>query len=242
MPLPLSAQISGDTACSRAGTPLGALSTPGVHEFYALSGADAVSTHGFALGVMLSGRPGAGLVWVVHDLTGMETGRPHGAGLQEMGIQPQDLLLVRARNIATLLGVGEDALRTPGVEAVLLSAWGEDRALNLTAGRRLGLLARSGNKRLFLSRAAAAPRASPAESRWSIQSAASTPLMAGAPGRPAFSATLLRHRRGAPLRTWTMEWDREARSFVEPAPISGRLAALATQRPAAGPTGLRRTG
>lgn len=213
---------------------------PGVHEFYAASSADAVTVNGFCLGMALSRTPGRGLVWAVHERGAGENGRPHGSGLHEMGLSPDEVMLVRVGDIRTLLGVGEDALRTRGVGTVLLSAWGEDRAFNLTASRRLSLAAGNNGKRLFLARAGAAPHPSAAESRWSVRSAPSTPLEGGAPGRPAFSATLLRSRAGASPATWIMEWDREGRSFVEPAALSGSVAPVAAQRPAAASGSVRR--
>jgi protein ImuA len=211
---------------------LAVLTPAGTHEFYAENAADAVTVNGFGLGMALSITPGQGFLWAVHDRGAGENGHPYGAGLHEMGLSPNEVLLVRARDIRTLLGVGEDALRTRGIGVVLLSAWGEDRALSLTASRRLSLAARNGGKQLFLARAGAAPQPSAAESRWSIKSAASTPLEGGAPGRPAFSAKLLRHRGSAAVVASLMEWDREGRSFVEPATLSGRVVPLASQRQA----------
>lgn len=225
--------LESSSAGSGAARALALLAHPGVHEFYADSTADAVAVNGFVLAATLSTHPELDLVWAVHDRGGVESGRPYGPGLHEMGVSPETVLVVRARNIRTLLGVSEDALRTREVGTVLLSLWGEDRALGLTASRRLSLAARAGGKRLFLARAEAAPQPSAAESRWSVRSAASTPLEGGAPGRPAFSVTLLRNRSGAATGTWMMEWDREGRSFVEPAALSGGMVPLAAQRPAA---------
>lgn len=216
------------------------LTDPGVHEFYAESSADAATVSGFGLGAGLSTSSGGDLVWAIHDLTGMEIGRPHGPGLHQMGIAPEAVLVVRARDVRTLLGVGEDALRTDGIGSVLLSAWGEDRAFNLTASRRLSLAAQTGGKRLFLARAGASPQPSAAKSRWSVRSKASTALVGDAPGRPAFAVTLLRHRKGANLQTWMMEWDRDTRSFVEQTALPGGLVSLAAQRSAEATGHLRR--
>ena len=225
----------------RASAPVLELLAPlGVHEFYADTTADAVTVNGFGLSAALSMSSGLDLVWIVHDRAGLESGRPYGAGLHEMGVAPEQVLLVRARDIRCLLSAGEDALRTRKVGTVLLSAWGEDRALSLTASRRLSLAARNGGKRLFLTRAGAAPQPSAAESRWLVRSAASTPLEGGAPGRPAFSATLLRNRAGAATGTWMMEWDREGRSFIEPTPVSGGLVPLAAHRSISAPGSVRR--
>lgn len=207
-----------------------------LHDLYAETPADAVAVHGFGLGLAIDAAEGRSVVWGLHETTGQETGRPYAPGLAEMGMRPQDLMLVRARDLQTLLAVGEEALRSPAVGAVLLSAWGESKAMNLTASRRLALAAETGGGAIFLARAGAEPAPSAAETRWSVRAVASTPLEGDAPGRPAFSATLLRHRGGAAPRTWIMEWNRERRLFVErdaeAAPVSGGLVSLAAQRPA----------
>ncbi|MGH7020524.1 MAG: ImuA family protein [Brevundimonas sp.] len=216
--------------------------TTGVlHDLYAAAPADAVAVNAFGLGLALRAAAGRPIVWGLHEMMGQEAGRPHGLGLHEMGLSPRDLLLVRARDIQTLLAVGEEALRSPAVGAVLLSAWGEAKAFSLTASRRLALAAETGGATLFLARAGAEPCPSAAETRWSITSCASEPLEAGAPGRPSFSATLLRRRGGGGTGTWIMEWDREQRTFRAPTPLSGGLVPLAAQRPAAASgTGERR--
>jgi len=203
-----------------------------LHDLYAATPADAVAVNAFGLGAGIQAADGRIVVWGLHEMMGMEAGRPHGPGLHEMGLAPSDVLLVRAPDIQTLLAIGEEALRTPAVGAVLLSAWGEAKALSLTASRRLALAAETGGGTLFLARAGATPAPSAAETRWSVQAAASTPLEGGAPGRPSFSVTLLRRRGGGEQRSWTLEWDRDARSFREPAPLSGAVVPLAPQRPA----------
>lgn len=241
-PSPFLTKLSGceATAESTRARVLALLTQPGVHEFYSDSHADAVTLNGFGLGVGLSEFSGGDLVWAIHDLTGMEIGRPYGSGLHQMGIPPERLLLVRARDVRTLLGVGEDALRTNGISGVVLSAWGENRTFSLTASRRLSLAARTEGKRLFLMRAGANPQPSAAESRWSVRSVPSTALAGGAPGRPAFSVTLLRHRKSAALGTWMMEWDRETRSLVEQTSLSCGLVPVATKRSAKATEHLRR--
>lgn len=208
------------------------LDTGVVHDLYAAGPADAVAVNAFGLGMALRAAAGRPIVWGLHEMMAQEAGRPHGPGLHEMGLSPHDLLLVRTRDVQSLLAVGEEALRSPAVGAVLLSAWGEAKAFSLTASRRLALAAESGKATLFLARAGAVPSPSAAETRWSVSSWASEPLEGRAPGRPSFSATLLRRRGGGEPRTWTLEWDRDARSFREPAPLSGAVVPLAAQRPA----------
>lgn len=208
------------------------LGTSGVHDLYAAGPADAVAVNAFGLGMAVRAAAGRPIVWGLHEMMAQEAGRPHGPGLHEMGLSPRDLLLVRTRDVQALLGVGEEALRSPTVGAVLLSAWGEAKAFSLTASRRLALAAESGRGTLFLARAGAAPSPSAAESRWSVSSRLSEPLEGGAPGRPSFSATLLRRRGGGEPKNWILEWDRDARSFREPTPLSGAVVPVAAQRPA----------
>ena len=187
-----------------------------LHDLYAATPADAVAVNAFALGASVQVAKGRIIVW----------------GLHEMGLSPSDMLLVRAPDIQTLLIIGEEALRTPTVGAVLLSAWGEAKAMSLTASRRLALAAETSGGTLFLARAGAMLVPSAAETRWSVQAEASNPLEGGAPGRPSFSATLLRRRGGGEHRSWILEWDRDARSFRESAPLSGAVVPVVAQRPA----------
>lgn len=211
------------------------LQTRVLHDLYAATPADAVALNAFGLGLALRAAEGRTIVWVLHDLMGQEAGRPSGQGLHEMGIAPRDLVLVSARDVAALLAAGEEALRTPAVGAVLLSVWGEAKAIGLTASRRLALAAETGGGPVLFARAAAEPAPSAAETRWAVRAAASVPLEGEAPGRPSFSATLLRHRGGGAPRTWIMEWDRERRSFIAASPLSGGLVPLAVQRPVEAP-------
>jgi protein ImuA len=229
-----------ETAIREAGDGFAPLAGGVLHDLYAAAPADAVAVNAFGLGMALRAAAGRPIVWALHEMMGQEAGRPHGPGLHEMGLSPRDLLLVRARDVQALLAVGEEALRSPAVGAVLLSAWGEAKAFSLTASRRLALAAETGGATLFMARAGADPCPSAAETRWSIASCASEPLEGGAPGRPSFSATLLRRRGGGGTGTWIMEWDREQRTFRPPAPLSGGLVPLAAQRPAAAPSHGRR--
>ncbi|MFZ4164175.1 ImuA family protein [Brevundimonas sp. NPDC058933] len=225
-------EVSASECVDNAFAPL---ATGVLHDLYAATPADAVAVNAFGLGMASRASEGRPIVWVLHEMMSQEAGRPYGPGLHEMGLAPRDLMLVRARDIQTLLAVGEDALRSSAVGAVLLSAWGEAKALSLTASRRLALAAEIHGATLFLARSGADPCPSAAETRWSIGSCASEPLEAGAPGRPSFSATLLRRRGGGETGTWIMEWDREQRTFRPPAPLSGGLVPLAAQRSAAAP-------
>ncbi len=216
-----------------------------LHEIHAETAADAVAANAFALGLASRATRERPLVWVVQNLASQEAGALHGPGLHEWGLRPESVLVVRVRDAVALLAAGEEALKSGAVGAVLMTGWGEAKAMTLTASRRLTLAARSGGSTAFVVRAAAAAMPSAAETRWSVRSALSTALEAGAPGRPAFVAALTRSRQGAAPTEWTLEWDRETRSFAEPAPLSGRLVSVPVVGSAAArgsATGLRRTG
>ena len=186
---------------------------------------------GEAFGLAIALRSARSVVWICDARAHCEVGALYGPGLQEWGAEAEGLLLARVRTSTALLAAGEDALRSGAFEAVLMSAYGESPAFSLTNSRRLSLAAAQGGTAAILIRVGAAPRPSAAETRWSIEAAPSAPLDARAPGRPAFRVSLLRSRAGLATGEWIMEWDRESRSFVEPA-ASGRLVSLSARRPA----------
>lgn len=226
----------------RTGDGFAPLATGVVHDLYAACPADGVALGGFSLGLAIRAAGGRPVVWVLDEMTGQEAGQPYGPGLHQMGLSVRDLVMVRVRDTRSLLAVGEEALNSPAIGAVVLNSWGEGRAMSLTASRRLALAAQTSGSTLFLARTGADPAPSAAETRWSVSAAPSRAMEANAPGLPTFCVTLLRHRHGDAPRTWTLEWDRERRSFVEPAfvdparhepsPLPGRLVSLAAERTA----------
>jgi len=212
------------------------LAAQAVHDLYAATPADGVAVNGFGLGLSMAMAKGKPVVWAIQDMVSHEVGRPYAPGLVEMGLNPDDLLLVRARDMKSLLSVGEEALRSPAVGAVLLSSWGESPAMTLTATKRLVMAAKTGGGTCFLARAAAEVMATASESRWSVASGPSVALEANSPGHPCFSVTLQRQRGGGAPRRWILEWNRDRRAFVEPAPLSGDLVSVAPVRPAVADT------
>lgn len=186
-----------------------------LHDIFAASAADGPAAHGFAIGHAIRIAAGRPVVWAFHDMAGREFGRPHGEGLADLGLDPGDLLLVRARTVPELLGAAEEAARHSAVGIVIISAWGAARAFDLTASRRLALVAARSGVAILAVRIAADPAPGAAWSRWLVRAAASRRLEGDAPGHPAFSITLLRHRGGAVPATWILEWDRAQRTFHE---------------------------
>ncbi len=199
---------------------LGPLERGCMHEVYAATTADAVATHGFALGLAMRASRGA-IVWLMQSHSHHEAGSLYGPGLHAWGLDPERLVLAAVSQTTQLLAAGEEALASGAAGAVILSGWGEARDVTLTAGRRLAMAARRGGSTGFFVRAAARPAPSAAQTRWSVAAAPSKPLLAGAPGRPAFRASLTRSRAGLPPGEWVLEWDRERLHFCEPAPSGG---------------------
>lgn len=213
---------------------LGGLNRRALHEIHAASSADLASTDGFALGLAARAAGGGYIAWIVQSMVTAEAGLPYGEGLRAWGLDPGRMLLVRTRDTQTLLAAGEEALRSGALGAVLLSAWGSPKALNLTAERRLALAAReSGAPALLIRAGSRSGASSAAETRWAISSAPSRPLEAGAPGRPALTVRLERSRTGAEPGQWVMEWRSDEAAFGARETVSGGLVPLAAERPAA---------
>lgn len=223
----------------------GGLATHALHEVYAATTADAASAQAFALGLAQRAAGERALVWGVQTMAGLEAGGLYGPGLRDLGLDPSRIVLVRVRETQALLAAGEEALACGAVGAVLLTAWGEARAMTLTASRRLSLAAQQGRATALLVRLQAQPAPSAADSRWRVKPALSRALEAEAPGHPAFEVELLRHRLGAQPRFWTMEWNRERGSFEaragQPA-LSGDLVSLPADGSAEAGGRLRRVG
>ncbi len=223
----------------------GGLARGGLHEVYAAAAADVAAATGFALALARRAGVSEPLVIVSQDRLDAEAGHLYGHGLVEFGLDPGRILLVRAPDAVGLLRAAAEAVRCPALGAVLIALDGEPRALDLVASRRLSLASRASRVTTVMVRAGARPVPSAAETRWSIRAVASTSLDANAPGRPAFAATLLRHRAGISGRTWSVEWDRDKSIFRDHAPLSGRLVSLpvdGTVRPVRADGSLRRTG
>ncbi|PZQ10377.1 MAG: hypothetical protein DI565_19860 [Ancylobacter novellus] len=196
------------------GLPRGAL-----HEVYARRAQDAVAAAGFGLGLVLRAAGGRAIVWARQELVDVETGGLYGDGLAAFGCDPRRLLMVRARDPTGVLRAAAEAARCPAIGAALVEIWGDPKVLDLKASRRLSFAAAASGVTVVMIRPGATPAPSAAASRWSVAAAASSPLKANAPGRPAFEAALLRHRAGLGPRTWRLEWDRDRASF-ESAPLS----------------------
>ncbi|GLK80856.1 ImuA family protein [Methylopila turkensis] len=208
----------------------GGLARGVLHEVYARGQQDVAAAAGFGLGVALRAADGRALVWARQDLLDIEAGALYGDGLAAFGADPKRLLVVRARDPTGVLRAAAEAARCAAVGAAVIEIWGEPKTLDLNSSRRLTLAAGASGVTVVMIRLGAKPAPSAATSRWGVAAAASAPLEANAPGRPAFEAALLRHRAGVGPRTWRLEWDRDRASF-ESAPLSRFVVSV----PAGGP-------
>lgn len=193
----------------------GGIARAALHEVYAPGTADLAAATGFAVGLAIRAAGMRPILWVRQDVVDAETGRLHPPGLTELGLDPARVLLVRARDAEGVLRAGSEAARCPALGAVLIEPWGEPRRLDLTASRRLSLAAEGSGATTLLLRAAVSPMASAAATRWQVAALPSRALEANAPGDPAFSVRLLRHRGGLGEREWRVEWSRDRQSFQE---------------------------
>ena len=224
----------------------GGLKRGALHDVSPVGAPDMAAATGFALacaGLLLAAAGKDSLwLWVRAEMAGREAGEPYGPGLAAFGLDPARLVAVTARDTTDVLRAAEEGLAARAFAAVLIEPFGDDRHLDLTACRRLSLIADGGRSTGVLLRTGGIPGPTSAVTRWRI---AAAPSSGGHrhPGKPVFSADLARNRLG-PAGVWMMEWRTDEQSFRAPrtgfaaegsvslaVPLSGRLAAASGDRP-----------
>ncbi len=200
-----------------------------LHELFADGPADQSSVAGFA--VMLALRLGGGpLLWLRQDGGVRHSGGLHAPGLAELGCDPSRIIEVQVPDETALLQAAGDAVRCQPLAAILIEPWKAARAFDLTASRRLSIVAERTGVTLFLLRNAGDPAPSAAHTRWRVRAIPSTGLAADAPGHAAIEISLNRHRGGLASFRQHLEWDRDQSAFRDP-PLSGAV----VPHPAGGP-------
>ena len=208
----------------------GGLAVGAMHEVFA-EGRQSAAATGFVTG--LAGRVAAHrpLVWVRQDFSEIESGALAMSGLAELGLDPRLVVTVRAADVDTALRTAADALACDALGVVVLEVWGEARALDLVASRKLTLAAQASGVTGLLLRVAAEPQPSTAETRWIVRAAHSPPAaLWSAWGAPVFDAQLVRNRHG-PVGRWIMEWKCDECLFSKPAAYPQPVAAAPAHRP-----------
>jgi protein ImuA len=220
----------------------GGLKRGALHEMRHDEPGDAPAATGFALACVARLGDGGSRpwMWVRQDLAGRETGEPYGPGLAALGLDPSRLVILAAADARDVLRAAEEGVRCAALAAVLVEPWGDPRALDLTALRRLALAAEESGVPVLLLRNGAHGGPAGAVTRWRIAAAPSLPLasLGRLPGlgHPAFAATLERNRQQGGLGeggSWIMEWSPDEHAFAPPRPGYGSAHAAAL--PAAGP-------
>lgn len=204
----------------------GGLPRAALHEILCEKLVDIAPASAFALLLALrladAKRP---LIWVQEQKTVQLSGHLYPPGLIAMGGNPDDMVLVDVRDIKEALRAAADIIRSGAAGTMILLAR-DSAVIDLTATRRLALAAERTDVLALLLRFDAKSVPSAAYSRWQVTSAPSRPLLADAPGFPAFDISLTRHRGGVAPFAARVEWNHEKRSFRD-SPLSGGLSAIA---------------
>lgn len=149
------------------------------------------------------------LLWVQDRMAILESGRVHPPGLPA-----GDLIHVETRDAKDALWAMEEGVRCFCLSAVIGEIWGDPKALDFVATRRLAVASERSGTPCWLVRLGGTANLSGARMRWRIGSAPSlvNPLDPRASGLPAWDAELFRAR-GAPPGQWNVAHDRTADCF-----------------------------
>lgn len=185
---------------------LSALPVPAVatlSELFAASPRDGGAA-GLLLAMLDPTRP---LLWVQERMAILEGGRiyPPGMGIGESW---PALIHVEVGDARDALWAMEEGLRCAALGGVIGELWGDPRALDFTATRRLAVAAERSGVPAWLLRFGGTVNLSGARMRWRVASAPSLPhpLDHRAPGAAAWNADLFRARGFAPGR-WEVALD-----------------------------------
>ena len=212
--------------------PGGGLAADGLHEAAGASAADGPAAAAFLAALLLRlvgcGRQGA--VLVCQSRSGAARfGRLHGPGWRDLGLEPADLLILRARREKDVPWAMEEGLRCGALAAVLAEA----ESIEFTVSRRLALAAAEGATPALLLRHDELGPASAALTRWRVTAlpGRADPFDENAPGSPRWRLALVRARGGRPAAC-DVEWNRETGDFCLAAALADRPAAPRASEPA----------
>jgi len=164
---------------------------------------------GFLLAQVDAAKP---VLWVQERMAILESGRIYPPGLP-----PRDIVHVEARDARDALWAMEEGLKCLALSCVIGELWGDPKALDFTATRRLAVASERSGTPCWLVRLGGMANLSGARMRWRIASAPSLadPLDPRAPGMPAWDAELFRAR-GAPPGRWSLAHDAGAFHLLAP--------------------------
>jgi protein ImuA len=196
--------------------PHGGLATGALHEVAPQQHGDTPAAFGFLVALLARFPPIRRPVLLVASHRALDDhGRPHGHGLQQLGLDPGRLILVETRNDKQTLWAMEEALRSRVPAAVA----GATARLDLKTSQRLHLAAGDAGLPLWLLRPPNADDASAAATRWRIGTAEAARDRFGLLARTRWHARLERCRNGRP-GDWLVEFDHAAYRFSLAAPLA----------------------
>ena len=175
---------------------LPAPSSPTLSELFAAHPCDG-GWAGFLLAQLATDKP---LLWIQDRMAILENGRIHPPGLPT-----QNLIHVETRDAKDALWAMEEGVRCSALSAVIGELWGDPKALDFTATRRLAVASEQSGTPIWLVRLGGTANLSGARMRWRIGSAPSlfNALDSRAPGTPAWDADLFRAR-AMPSGRWSV--------------------------------------
>lgn len=182
-----------------------------LHEFCPARPGAQMAAAGFALALAADWGATPGVIWAGEEGVFAEDGAPYPVGLRQYGLDPANLIVVRAHKREEAIWAAEQGLRARG--AIVICALSErGKPLDLKATRRLLLFAERNGSRCLLVRPFT--EASAAWTRWRVDYAPSN----GEPdeiGQPSFALELLRSRAGPAGARFIFDWNADVRSFLE---------------------------
>ena len=159
-----------------------------------------------------------------------EGGGVHGPGLEALGAPMQQAAFVCAPDGASGLRLLEAAIRLGAAPVMVLELRRGQGLADLSATRRLDLLARRAGAFVFLVTPTLEATGA-ATTRWRIGSRPSRGRRRRL-GAPAFALQLVRNRRGR-TGEWSVRWSAHERGFTHVAPLSAPVGAPVLDRPRA---------
>jgi len=196
--------------------PHGGLAFGAVHEIVPAADDDLPAAFGFLLALLGRMLGTAPLLLVLSAKKLARLGRPHGHGINALGLDPSRLMLIETANETEALWATEEAVRARGPAAVASALGGK---LDLKASQRLLHAARDASIPLLVLR----PRSEnvpTAATRWRIATAQGPRDRFGMLTGARWDVTLERCR-NAPPRDWRVEFDHATHRFGLAAPMAG---------------------
>jgi protein ImuA len=228
---PASARVHVDTGIAEIDGALGGgLMRGSIHEILPRTGQDLGSAAGFAFGLAARAETaGAHTLYIQHDFTQIEVGRPYLPGLKLSGFDTGSLIYLHVPRAEDVLWAMSEALKCRGFAAVIAEFPAQTRVLDLTMTRRLALASQEGLGFGLILRHSAGIEPNAATTRWLVSSAPSVSDRFGGIGAPSFNLDLVKNRFG-PSAQWRVEWQSHERIFAIPS-LSRGLAGTFADRP-----------